>query len=69
MARMQSNAVASTKMLPYPSIASNLVRTTYNQAGVQYEQPYFTYEYTTYRGNAELRVRRGVVMESNNGSL
>lgn len=69
MATMSSKNPTAQSMLPYPSTASNLVRITYDNPGVQYEQPYFTYEYITYRGNAELRTRRGVVMESNNGSL
>lgn len=56
-------------MLPYPSIASKVVHIEYNNAGVIYNNPDFTYQYTTYRGNVQVRTRRGVVMEANNGSL
>lgn len=56
-------------MLPYPSTAANVVHIEYNNAGVIYDQPEFTYQYITYRGNVQVRARRGVVMEANNGSL
>lgn len=56
-------------MLPYPSTASNVVHFEYNSPGVIYNQPEFTYQYITYRGNVQVRTRRGVVMEANNGSL
>lgn len=63
-ATMASTVIPNSQMNPYPSVASNVQHIAYNEAGVQYNQPNFTYEYITYRGNAELRVRRGVVMES-----
>lgn len=56
-------------MMPYPSTNANVVHIKYQEPGVIYDQPDFTYEYITYRGNAQVRVRRGVVMEANNGSL
>lgn len=63
-ATMSSTTVANSVMNPYPSIASNVQHIEYNNAGVIYNQPNFTYEFTTYRGNALPRFRRGVVMES-----
>ena len=62
-ATMAPFQVGVQKMLPYPSIASNVVHFTYNNPNVIYNNPEFTYQYTTYRGNATVRVRRGVVME------
>lgn len=56
-------------MKSYPSIASNVVHFSYNNSGVIYNNALFTYQYTTYRGNAQVRVRRGASMEANNGSL
>lgn len=63
-ASMQGRNPAKTIMLPYPSIASNVQRFAYNESGVIYNNPQFTYQYTAYRGNALPRTRRGAVMES-----
>ena len=62
-ATMSGIQVANSTMNPYPSIASNIQPIEYNQAGIIYNEATFTYEYTTYRGNALPRFRRGVVME------
>lgn len=63
-ATMATTVVPSSAMNPYPSVASNVQGIEYNQSDVIYNQPNFTYEFTTYRGNALPRFRRGVVMES-----
>ena len=63
-ATMASTVIPNSEMNPYPSIASNVQHIAYNEVGVIYNQPNFTYEFTTYRGNALPRFRRGVVMES-----
>lgn len=57
------------QMKPYASNAANVVRFAYEAPNVFYNNPLFTFNYTTYRGNLSVLVRRGVVMESNNGSL
>jgi hypothetical protein len=69
----------AAKMLPFEtpfqkmhfrvSNAANVVRFAYEAPNVFYNNPLFTFNYTTYRGNLSNRVRQGVVMESNNGSL
>lgn len=56
-------------MQPYASNAANVVHFAYEAPNVFYNNPLFTFNYTTYRGNLSVRVRQGVVMESNNGSL
>lgn len=63
-ATMQSRVLTPTKMLPYPSTASNIQHFAYNEPGVIYNNKDFTYQYIAYRGNALPRNRRGVVMES-----
>lgn len=63
-ATMASTIVPNSAMNPYPSVASNIQHIEYNQSGIIYNEPTFTYEFTTYRGNALPRFRRGVVMES-----
>lgn len=63
MAQMIARNVAKSQMLPYASTVSNIVHFTYEQSGVIYNQPNFTYEYTSYRGNAEIRTRRGAEMK------
>lgn len=63
-ASMSSTVVPNSAMNPYPSVASNLQHIAYNESSIIYNQPQFIYEYTTYRGNALPRFRRGVVMES-----
>lgn len=62
-ASMQGRVIAPTVMLPYPSIASNVQHFAYNESGVIYNNPEFTYQFTAYRGNALPRTRRGAVME------
>lgn len=62
-ATMASTVIPSSQMNPYPSVASNVQHIAYNEAGIIYNQPNFTYEFITYRGNALPRFRRGVVME------
>lgn len=57
------------KMQPRLSNAANVVHFAYQAPNVFYNNPLFTFNYTTYRGNLSVLVRRGVVMESNNGSL
>lgn len=64
-ATMAPFEVAIQKMQPYPSTNANVVHFEYNSPGVIYDNPDFTYQYTTYRGNAQLRTRRGAVMENN----
>lgn len=62
-ATMASTVIPSSQMNPYPSVASNVQHIAYNETGIIYNQPNFTYEFITYRGNALPRFRRGVVME------
>lgn len=57
------------RMQPRVSNAANVVRFAYEAPNVFYDNPLFTFNYTTYRGNLSVLFRRGVVMESNNGSL
>lgn len=63
MATMQPRQIAQARMLPYPSTASNVVHFTYEEPGVIYNNPQFTYEYVSYRGNAQVRTRRGAEMK------
>lgn len=63
MATMTPRQVSSAEMMPYPSTASNVVHFQYEEPGVVYNQARFTYEYTSYRGNSQVRTRRGAEMK------